>query len=429
MIMMKSSIHFRSIGSQRVRELRQCTNGGRRALAAMLATSFLWVGAAACTSGGDSEPREEPEDLNEAYAELLATEGKADGATCSGVRPPDNSGFEGRIALTFDDGPDLERTAQVLDVLAAHGATGTFFVNGKRVTSDAHRDLLRRMVEEGHILGNHSQHHLNSREVSADTWREEVMDTHDVLAPLLAEYDQAPAFFRFPYGSANCTTYGVVTDLGYHVTGWHIDTADWCFNSSTGGYGYCSERTFQYVPDTYRDDFPGWVLHQAESQNGGILLMHDTKRFTPEHLDGMLTALEEAGFTFTRLDDVETFPLLNGVTPPRDPWVGDPCEDHSECDFMSGDVPGFCFTYQTSDAGELYGFCSLPCDGYCPDMDGTAPTFCVESPTPSEGICVSKAYPTNESCAAIPGTQARDEERFVLESGAPASTALVCVPQ
>ena len=386
------------------------------------------LGLLGCQAG-TADDGEEHEDLNEAYEELLASEGKADGATCSGVRPPDNSGFDGRIALTFDDGPDLDRTAQVLAVLKAHNATGTFFVNGKRVSSDAHRELLRQMVADGHILGNHSQNHKNSKTVSADTWRDEVQRTHDVLTPILAEFDQTPTFFRFPFGSANCTTYGIVTDLGYHVTGWHIDTADWCFNSSSGGYGYCAESTFRHVPDSYRNDFPGWVLHQARARNGGILLMHDINRYTPENLDAMLTTLEEAGFTFTGLDDVDTFPLLNGVTPPREPWIGDPCEDHTDCDFMSGDVPGFCFTYQTSDTQELHGFCSVGCDGYCPDLDNTAPTFCVASPTPSEGICVSKAYPLNESCATIPGTEAREEDRFVLDSGASASTGLVCVPR
>jgi len=396
---------------------------GQVALAVCLAAVLV-----AC-QGTTADPREEPEDLNEAYAELLLSEGKADGATCSGVRPPDNSGFDGRIALTFDDGPDLTRTPQVLAVLAAHNATGTFFVNGKRVTDNAYRDLLRQMLAAGHMVGNHSQNHLDARTVSTDTWRTEVQRTHDVLAPILAEFDQTPTFFRFPFGSTNCATYGVVTDHGYHVSGWHIDTADWCFNSSAGGYGYCAASTFQYVPDSHRADFPGWVLSQARARNGGILLMHDIKRYTAENLDEMLTSLEEAGFTFTRLDDVDTFPLLNGVTPPREPWVGDPCEDHSDCDFLSGNVPAFCFTYQTSDTAELFGFCSLPCDGYCPDKDGTAPTFCVASPTPSEGMCVSKAYPLNESCAAIPGTQARDEDRFFLESSAPPGTGLVCVPR
>lgn len=388
-----------------------------------------WLALSACTTGEPKGSDDTSEDLNDAYAELIASEGKADGATCSGVRPPDNSGFNRRIALTFDDGPNLDKTPQILAVLAAHHVTATFFINGKNVRSDEAWTLLRQMRDAGHILGNHSQNHLNSRNQDADTWRQEVQGTHDILSTVLSEAGETPAFFRFPFGSANCTTYGIVTDFGYHVTGWHIDSADWCFNASTGGYGHCDARTFRYVDDAYRDDFVGFVLSQAEATGGGILLFHDIKRFTVEHLDQVLTALEDAGFTFTRLDDVETFPLLNGVTPPREPWVGDPCEDHSECAFQSGSVDGFCFTYESSADGLVHGFCSLPCEGYCPDQDGTAPTFCVESPTAGQGICVSKAYPVNESCATIPGTEARDEDRFIGTSGASASTALVCVPR
>ena len=383
----------------------------------------------ACESGGGS-PADEPieEDLNAAYEELINTEGKADGATCSGVRPPDNGPFERRIAITFDDGPSLEKTPQVLEVLDAHDAKATFFINGKQVRTEAHWELLRRMVAEGHTLGNHSQNHVNSREVSEERWRQEVQETHDILEAILTELGETPTYFRFPYGSANCTTYNVVTDFGYHVVGWHIDTADWCFQSSTGGRGYCSPSTFRWVPDDYRDDFPGFSIYQSSISEGGILLMHDIHSYTVENLDWLLTELEEAGYTFTTLEDIDTFPYLNGVTPPRDPWVGDPCTDHSECDFSSDGDQGFCFTFLEAETEELRGFCSLPCDGYCPDMDGAAPTFCVASPDPDVGICVSKAWPTNESCAKIPGTYAREEDRFINQSSAYPSTSLVCVP-
>ncbi|MFH2005617.1 MAG: polysaccharide deacetylase family protein [bacterium] len=395
----------------------------------LVAASMCLCVGMGCGSESSSSDDDQDEDLSAAWEELVATEGKADGATCSGVRPPDSGPFDNRIALTFDDGPDLVMTPAVLDVLAAHGAKGTFFVNGKRIRTDAYRDLVRRMLAEGHTVANHSQNHEDSKAVSAATWTSEVQQTHDVLTPLLAEAGKVPTFFRFPYGSANCTTYSIVTGFGYHVVGWHIDTADWCFNSSAGGYGYCASSTFQHIPDSYRGDFVGFSVHQATANGGGILLMHDIKRYAVEQLDPLLTALEAAGFAFTTLDDVDTFPLLNGVTPPRDPWIGDPCTDPSECDFMSGDVPGECFTFQTSDTGELAGFCTVPCDGYCPDLDGTAPTFCVASPDPAVGVCASKAWPINESCATIPGTHADEQDRFILSSGASPSTALVCVPR
>ena len=186
---------------------------------------------------------------------------------CSGVVPPDSGPFQMRVALTFDDGPDLTDTPRVLDVLAAHGAHGTFFVNGRQINSDEDHALLHRMVEEGHLLANHSQNHPNSVSIPLDSWQAEVEQTHWILEDILGDHDQVPTFFRFPYGSANCSTHGVVTDLGYQVVGWHIDSADWCYQSSTGGYGYCSPSTFAYVPDAYRGDFVGFALDQAADRD------------------------------------------------------------------------------------------------------------------------------------------------------------------
>ncbi len=393
-----------------------------------LAASVLAFQAllSSCDSQNDPSDQGVQEDLNGAYEELQTTEGKEDGATCSGVRPPDNGPFGNKIAVTFDDGPRLSTTPKVLEILARHHVKATFFVLGKHAATEEQKDLLRQMAAAGHILGSHSYHHYNSKTVSSETWTAEVSDTDAILKGILAETGKKPAFFRFPYGSANCTTYGIVTSYGYHVTGWHIDSGDWCFQSSTDGYGYCSARTFRWVPDEYRDDFIGWVLHQARATHGGILLFHDVHQFTVDHLDDVLTALEQAGFTFTTLDDSDTFPLLNGVEPPHQAWVGDPCQSNEDCAFQSGDVPGFCFTYDGPDG--VLGFCSLPCEGYCPDQDGTAPTFCVQSMDPDQGMCVSRAYPINESCAKIPGTQPIEEDRFLGTSSASPATALVCMP-
>ncbi len=148
--------------------------------------------------------------------------------------------------------------------------------------------------------------------------------------------------------------------------------------------------------------------------------------FTAEQLDDVLTALEAAGYSYTRIDDAETFPLLNGVRPSRGPWVGDPCTEDADCDFAAAGTTGFCFG---AGDGGAEGFCSLSCEGYCPDRDGTAPTFCIAAPTPGEGICVPRAHPLNESCAAVPGTMARETDRFVGSSGATRDRALVCAPE
>jgi peptidoglycan-N-acetylglucosamine deacetylase len=372
-------------------------------------------------SGIDSEndPAEPNDDdinaWNEAYEENAS--GKADSAGCSGVIVPDRNGFNKRIAITFDDGPHLDNTPQVLDILATHNATATFFINGKNVRTDAHRELLGRMRDAGHIIGNHSQNHENIKTLSASRVKSEIEATHQVLLDLGVE----PAFFRFPFGSSSCATADTVRSYGYAVTGWHIDSADWCYGASRGGVGYCDPGTFQYVPDSYRSDIGGYVLSQARSKGGGVLLFHDVHAWTVGVLDSVLTKLENDGFKFVGLDDTETFPLLNGVTPPETPFVGTTCADASECSFSASGTDGFCQTY---DGG---GFCSLTCEGFCPDKYGAAATFCV-SLDGETGQCVSKAAAENNQCADIEGTSAQTMDRFIGNSTASASSAVVCVP-
>lgn len=388
----------------------------RKPLVALAALALLQVGCGADEALVD-------EDLNDAWLELAGDDGSADSSNCSGVIVPDRGPFDNQIALTFDDGPSLANTPRVLEVLRAHGAHATFFINGQAVTSEAHMDLLRRMREEGHIIGNHTETHQNAVSISLDRLRREVSQTGDVLDEIGVPARQR--FLRFPYGSSNCSTADVARSAGYRITGWHIDTADWCFNA---GGGYCSPSTFRYVPDSYRRDYVGFTVSQARSNGGGVLLMHDVHSFTVNNLDRLLTALENAGFTFVTLDDAGVFPLLNGATPGNTPWIGSPCAGSDECGFSIGGASGFCYTFEDENAGESRGFCALPCEGYCPDRAGYATSFCTEVPAGGSGMCVSRSESLNDSCAAIPGTAPVDAERYIGSSGAPARTATVCMP-
>ncbi len=391
-----------------------------KSFALFAALSFVLV---ACVM---EEEVEIEENLSEAYEEILRDDGSADSARCSGVVVPDRGPFNRRIALTFDDGPSLTNTAEVVEILERHNATGTFFINGKAVRSEEHWQLLRDMVAAGHIVGNHTQNHPNSVTLSSSRFRQEVQSTHDIVSQL----DQTASFFRFPFGSSNCTTAGIVEEFGYHITGWHIDTADWCFGSGTGGVGYCDPRTFRHVPDRYRSDYVGFTLHQARNRGGGILLMHDVHSFTVNQLDAVLTALEEDGFEFVSLDDISVFPLLNGEVPEPEPWVGDTCHGaEDDCGFSYGESFGSCELY-SGEGEEDLGYCVLPCEGRCPDRGGHATTFCVESSVePGAGVCVPKAEEINDNCASIPGTIAEERARFIGDSGVQESTAVVCVPE
>lgn len=127
-----------------------------------------------------------------------------------------------RVALTFDDGPDPQRTPAVLDLLARQGVRATFFVVGAR--AEAHPELVRRMAAEGHVVGNHSYTH---------SWRfplrslgrtmEELRRTGEVLHRITG---RQPRLFRPPFGVTNPTIARAVRRLGLDPVGWSIRSLD-----------------------------------------------------------------------------------------------------------------------------------------------------------------------------------------------------------
>lgn len=387
--------------------------------------AFLTVTIAGCVpeteDEGESFEEPYPSEGIEAWGQSYETRetGKSDNPGCSGVLVPDRSGFGGRVSLTFDDGPNPTTTNQVLDTLADHEIKAAFFINGRRVDNSAAQQTLKRIIDEGHILANHSQNHKNLRTLDLSRVESEVDRTHQIIED--AGID--PEYFRFPYGSSSCSTMDLVESFGYRSTGWHTDSADWCFANGRGGVGYCDPDTFAHVPNLLRDDMPGLVMEQVQRNNGGVVLFHDVHSHTANSLDQIIRNLKEEDFSFVNIDDVSTYPLLNGDDLEDLPWVGSACQEDAECEF--GD--GTCNAYQTG--GMTTGFCVLEgCEGYCEDFPGRAPTFCVSLDGGESGSCVSQAHDRNDNCAELPGTVPTERTRYVGSSSAPASTAEVCLP-
>jgi len=280
-----------------------------------LAMYLLTASLIGCAGGDDGH---DDGDLFEQAYEDAHDEGKIDGFDCSGVRVPDRSGFAKRIALTFDDGPNPETTPKVIEVLKAHHAPATFFNNGIRYgTAGAPQIAAQIAADPDFILANHSQHHLNLAEQSAAKLATEV----DQTDALIRTAGETPKYFRFPFGSATCSHKMAVQARGYIVTGWHIDSADWCF-ATTGG-ARCPSSTFRYVDDQYRNDMKGFILSQIRAMNGGIILMHDSseeaelrqRNRTLELTRLLVPALEARGYRFVGLDAVPDVRALMATAP------------------------------------------------------------------------------------------------------------------
>ena len=126
------------------------------------------------------------------------------------------------IAFTFDDGPNPECTPRLLDLLAVHQIKAAFFLVGK--FAEAQPALVRRMISEGHVVGNHTWNHPNLTKVPISQVREELQRTNSTLEQITG---MATQFFRPPHGACNAEVLKKARELGLMPVLWNALTADW----------------------------------------------------------------------------------------------------------------------------------------------------------------------------------------------------------
>lgn len=187
------------------------------------------------------------------------------------------------IYLTFDDGPDLENTPIVLDILKKNSIKATFFVLGTEI--EKHPDLLKRIYDEGHAIGNHSYNHIY-RELyqSANTYIEQLHHTDEIMKTIL---NVRPHISRAPGGSAGSFTtayWDILKNQGYIEVGWNISSGD--------------------ASNAKADQLLRNIIHQTENNkflwSHAILLMHDGKGHTEtvKALPDIIKFYKEQGFDF-----------------------------------------------------------------------------------------------------------------------------------
>ncbi|MFA9556993.1 polysaccharide deacetylase family protein [Evansella sp. AB-rgal1] len=193
-----------------------------------------------------------------------------------------------QVALTFDDGPDPRFTPQLLDVLNEYGVKATFFIMGAR--AEAHPDLVQRIVEEGHIIGNHTFWHPNLVEQGeVATLEREVQKTEDFLESLIGYRTK---LFRAPYGFLYNELVEKLRDMDYTIVGWSVDSLDW------------------------QEDSPEEIAFNVLSNTtpGSIILMHDGAEWegdrtnTIQSLQEIITTLQQGGIEFVTVPELLTIP-------------------------------------------------------------------------------------------------------------------------
>lgn len=186
-----------------------------------------------------------------------------------------------RIALTFDDGPQPPYTGQVLDILERYGVPATFFCCGIHVGGRA--DILARMREQGHAIGNHTWSHPFLPELSRPQAAEQIDRTAEAIAE--AGGGGPPRLFRPPYGARTPAVLASLAESDVVSVLWDVAPDDWALRESG---------------DIARD-----VL--AAARPGSVVLLHDgggDRAPTVASLPPIIEGLTERGYEFVRVDDM-----------------------------------------------------------------------------------------------------------------------------
>ena len=227
-------------------------------------------------------------DMGQVWAAAVARDPSPDLATGGAVGTSGN-----RVALTFDDGPDPRTTPLILDTLRDRGAKATFFVVGRQVAQNP--GLLRRIVEEGHIIGNHTYDHADMSGLSAGQMREELRSTQEAVDDALG-YHRPMALMRPPYGNpylqgseALPAFRSVVWEQGLFPVMWTVDPGDYLLDGKPEGV----------VRAVTRADEAG-----RKGEADEVVLLHDNQRQTAEALPGIIDHYEGSDRRFTGVGEL-----------------------------------------------------------------------------------------------------------------------------
>ena len=182
------------------------------------------------------------------------------------------------IALTFDDGPSAH-TQRLLDIFKKYGGKGTFFVLGN--TLDNRKDTLKRMVAEGHEIGNHSWSHRQFTNIGIDEVKDEIMMTRAKI------YDITGVdctIVRPPYGACSDEIRALGKEIGVSYINWSVDTLDWKTKNA--------EAVFKEI--------------MKDASDGHIILCHDLHKTTVDAMEKVIPALIDEGYQLVTVSELLT---------------------------------------------------------------------------------------------------------------------------
>lgn len=179
-----------------------------------------------------------------------------------------------KVALTFDDGPHPYYTEQLLDGLKERGVHATFFVTGEH--AELHPEVIARMQEEGHLIGNHTYSHMQLSSSNREAFKEELVKTNEIIYQITGE---EITYVRPPYGSWDKK---FESELNMFPVLWTIDPLDWCSSN-------VASITNKVVSKVKEND---------------IILMHDEYKSTVTAALQVIDHLKAEGYEFVTVEEI-----------------------------------------------------------------------------------------------------------------------------
>ncbi len=178
------------------------------------------------------------------------------------------------VALTFDDGPNASSTPILLDGLKERKVRATFFLIGENVEKDENEKIVKRMYEEGHLIGNHTYTHCNLSKLETGEAKKELEQTDTVIEKITGKQ---PVFARAPYGELPAD---IEQDLSRIYIGWTVDPLDWM-----------------------TEDAGAVVKTVVEEINpGDVILLHDCYPSSVQAAIRIVDLLQGKGYEFVTVD-------------------------------------------------------------------------------------------------------------------------------
>ena len=187
------------------------------------------------------------------------------------------------IYLTFDAGYENGCTEKILDALKKHNVKAAFFLVGNYMEQNA--DLVRRMADEGHIVGNHTMHHPDMSKISDQAaFEKELTDLEALYKQITGE--EMTKYYRPPQGTYSEENLRMAKEMGYKTVFWSLAYVDW----NNDAQPTAEQAYSKLLPRIH---------------NGAVVLLHSTSKTNAEILDELLTKWENMGYSFGTLDELE----------------------------------------------------------------------------------------------------------------------------